>query len=137
MYYLLKVSYLIKRIQVSSIMGLSLGLPNLIHIHIHIAQTTTVWQRCRVGSLVAFLNYFIDELVSNLTNYVGLAAGQGCLPAELIQVELLMCRPRWVEGGRWRYKVVAPSCGLKPLRVLWKYGNQRSRVGCDVCLGPL
>jgi hypothetical protein len=95
-------------------------------------------QRCyAVGSLVAFLCYFVDKLVNNLTNYVGLAAGRCSLPAELIQVETRMCRPRWVKGGCWGYEVVAPSCGLEPLRVPWHYRNQRSRVGCDVCLGPL
>ena len=118
-------------------MGLSLGLPNLIHIHIFIAQSNAVWHRCYVESLLIFLNYFVDKLVNNLTNYVGLAAGQGSLPAELIQVETRMCRPRWVRGSCWGYEVVAPSCGLEPLCVPWKYGNQRSRVGCNVCLGPL
>lgn len=40
---------------------------------------------------MAFLNYFVHKLVNNLTNYVGLAAGLGCL-AELIRVELRVCR---------------------------------------------
>ena len=80
------------------------------------------------------MNYFVDELVSNLTNYVGQAAGLGCL-VELIKVESHVCRPRQWLNGSWQYKVVAP--GLKPLRVLWNYADQRSRVGCDVCLGPL
>jgi hypothetical protein len=119
-------------------MGLSLGLPNLIHIHIFVAQSSAVWLRCHYAeSLLMFLNYFIDKLVNNLTNYVGLATGRCSLPAELIQVEMRMCRPRWVKGGCWGYEVVAPSSGLEPLFVPWKYRNQRSRVGCDVCLGPL
>ena len=136
----MKVSHLIKRIQVSSIIGLSLGLPNLIHIHIYITYIDTDLQHCRVGrcrvaSLVAYRKYFIEELVRNLTNYPGLA-GRGCLPAELIQVESRMCKSRWVEEGHWGYEVATPSsCGLKPLRV--RRRDQRSRVGCDICFAPL
>ena len=118
---MLKVSYLIKWIQVSSIMGLSVDLPNLIHIHIFIARSN-FWHCSYLDSLVAFLDYFVEELVSSLTNHV---AGQGCL----IQVESRVCRPQQC----WHYKVVAPSYGLKPLRrVLWNT-DQRSRIGCDVC----
>ena len=137
-YYLLKVkvSYLLTWTQVFSIMmGLSLDLPNLTHIHILIAQSNS-WHYCYVESLAAFLNYFVDKLVSNLMNYVRWVAGLGCL-AELIQVELRVCRPQQWHNSSWQYKVKSPRYGLKPLRVLWKYGDQRSWIGCDVCLGPL
>ena len=135
-YYLLKVSYLIKWIQVSSIMGLSLGLPNLNHIHILIAHSD--WHRHYCESQAAFLHYIIDKLVSNLTNYVGQAARLSYL-AELIQVESRVCRPwQWINCScYWQYRVVAPICGLKPVRVPWAFANLRSRIGCDVCLGPL
>ena len=66
---MLKVSYLIKWIQVSSIMGLSVDLPNLIHIHIFIARSN-FWHCSYLDSLVAFLDYFVEELVSSLTNHV-------------------------------------------------------------------
>ena len=122
-------------------MGLSLGLPNLIHIHIYIAKTIDQWpDRCgRMIWRLKFFNYFTDKSVSNLTNYLGLAAGRGCLPAELIQVELRKCKFRWVEGGRWGYKAVEPNYEknelLKPR--FRRFKDHRSRVGCDICFGPL
>ena len=119
-------------------MGLSLGLPNLIHIHILIIRPN-FWN-CRFCfgfgfSAAAFLNYFVDKFVSNLTNYRGQAAGLVRL-AELIQVESRVCRPQQWPDGTWQYNVVAPRYGLKPLRVV-RNDSPRSRVGCDVCLGPL
>ena len=84
-------------------MGLSLDLPNLIHIHILISQPRW-WHCCRMESFVEFLNWFVDELVGNLMKYtchIGLAAANGlrCLPvADLIQVESRVCRPQWVKA---------------------------------------
>ena len=113
-------------------MDLSLGLPNLIHIHILISHSNFFSSHYSY-SVVVFLNYFVDELVSNLTKYRGQATGLVCL-AELIQVESRMCRPRQWLDGTWQYNVVVPRYGLKPLRVRWD-DHLRSRVGCDVCLG--
>ena len=49
-------------------MGLSLGLPTLIHIHTLIVHLN-IWRSWYAESVVAFFNYFVDELVSNLTNH--------------------------------------------------------------------
>jgi len=94
---------------------------------------------------VGFLYWFVDELVVNLMKYtcrVGPAAsGLRSLPvADLIQVESRVCRPQWVIGGlKYRVVLAKPRLGLdsEPLRVLWKYADPRSRIGCDVCLSPL
>jgi len=121
---------------VSSIMSLSLALPNLTHIHILIAkpQDFQNWTASRSysWSLVASLDYFVDQLVRNLTNYTLCDVGLEVRPPEVIQVESYICRPRWIDVG-WRYEPGVPDCGLKQLRATWMHPDQRSRIGCDVC----